>query len=122
MHIVKLAERVGMDPHFLRERCYPGLSRINSQIAEVCYCAWTVRIMRLLAAHNIFLEMGAGSQWFANNRVSLRLDSKEPLSKVLADPPYGHACSLIYRSVAHSDLFTRTALKDRTTLEWSCGA
>jgi hypothetical protein len=29
MHIVKLAERVGMDPHFLREQCYPVLSRGN---------------------------------------------------------------------------------------------
>lgn len=62
--------------------------------------------MRLLAAHNIFLEMGAGSQWFANNRVSLRLDSKEPLSKVLADPPYAHSEHSNDRSVAHLGLFT----------------
>ena len=47
-----------------------------------------VRVMRLLASHNIFLEMGAGSQWFANNRVSLKLDSGEPLAKCLAEPPY----------------------------------
>lgn len=44
--------------------------------------------MRLLAAHNIFLEMGAGSQWFANNRVSLRIDSKEALAKLMGDHPY----------------------------------
>lgn len=43
--------------------------------------------MRLLAAHNIFLEMGAGSQWFANNRVSLRIDSKEALAKLMGDQP-----------------------------------
>lgn len=63
MNIARLAERVKMEPNFL------------------------LRVMRLLAAHNIFLEMGAGTQWFANNRVSLRLDSGEPLNNVLADPP-----------------------------------
>lgn len=79
MHIVALADKVKMNPGFLREPFSVGVGSVLKRYA--------VRIMRCLAAHNIFLEMGAGSQWFANNRVSLRLDSKEPLSKVLGDPP-----------------------------------
>lgn len=68
MHITALAQKVKMEPNFL------------------------LRIMRLLTAHNIFLEMGAGSQWFANNRVSLRMDSKEPLSRLLGEKKYVFKC------------------------------
>lgn len=84
MHIIMLAERVHMHPEYLRGSASRGLFVI---VLALMFEVHAVRIMRLLASHNIFLEMGAGSQWFANNRVSLRLDSKEPLSRVLADPP-----------------------------------
>lgn len=88
MHVVQLAERVGMEPQYLREyistlrlSCIPGGDHGPDLDTNL------VRIMRLLASHNIFLEMGAGSQWFANNRVSLRLDSKEALAHVLGEEP-----------------------------------
>ncbi|KAJ7232370.1 S-adenosyl-L-methionine-dependent methyltransferase [Mycena rebaudengoi] len=66
-----------------------ALNRVETLQHTTCNMHTTARIMRLLATHYIYREVGPDT--FANNRLSMALDTGKPVSELFSHPENKHA-------------------------------